>query len=111
MSRFVSNLFTGISMPESGEELFETLAGATDLKIERIVSQGQVTPKDFWYDQHQDEWVVLLTGNAVIEFADGDTHALNPGDYLVIKAHEKHRVTFTTVSPACIWLAVHGNFA
>ncbi|NEO01320.1 MAG: cupin, partial [Moorea sp. SIO3I7] len=34
---------------------------------------------------------------------------LKPGDYLFIKAHQKHRVEYTSAEPPCIWLAVHGN--
>ena len=57
------NLFGKI--PESlPEELFETLAESPDVKIERIVSRGQITPEGEWYDQSKDEWVVLLSGKA-----------------------------------------------
>ena len=39
-------------------ELFDTLAaGAGSIRVERIVSNGQVTPEGEWYDQDLDEWV------------------------------------------------------
>ena len=38
-------------------ELFDTLAtGAGSIRVERIVSNGQVTPEGEWYDQDLDEW-------------------------------------------------------
>jgi cupin 2 domain-containing protein len=90
-------------------EVFETLVEGS-AKIERIISQGQTTPENEWYDQETDEWVLLLQGQAVIFIEDkGEIH-LSAGSYLLIPAHEKHRVTYTSESPACIWLAVHGNF-
>lgn len=38
-------------------------AGA-GVRVERIVSQGHVTPPGQWYDQDWDEWVSLLSGAA-----------------------------------------------
>ncbi|MFZ4858960.1 MAG: response regulator [Desulfuromonadaceae bacterium] len=46
------------------DEVFETIAGAGDVRIERIISNGQSTPEGEWYDQSQDEWVLLLAGSA-----------------------------------------------
>ena len=47
--------------PLEEPELFETLAtGAGSIRVERIVSNGQVTPEGEWYDQDPDEWVVVL---------------------------------------------------
>lgn len=90
------------------EEFFETLVKG-DVRIERIISFGHTTPADQWYDQESDEWVILLEGNAIVLFEDNVEVSLQNGDYILIKAHEKHRVTFTSSEPACIWLAVHGN--
>ncbi len=105
------NIFTGISFPAGGEELFESIIENENIKIERIVSQGQISPDGFWYNQPLDEWVILLNGNAVIVFEDEVENHLNVGDYLFIPAHTLHRVTFTSISPPCIWLAVHGNLS
>ncbi len=91
-------------------ELFEVISSG-DATIERIISTGQTTPEGEWYDQEKDEWVILLQGEAKILFESNSLEIrLQKGDYLLIKAHERHRVTFTTNSPPCIWLAVHGNF-
>ena len=76
--------------------------------IERIISTGQATPPDQWYDQEQDEWVILLQGQATVSYGDGRKVLLKAGDYLLIVAHEKHRVEQTSAAPPCIWLAIHG---
>ena len=33
-------------------------------KIERIVSRGHASPEDFWYDQEENEWVMVVKGTA-----------------------------------------------
>ena len=90
------------------DELVETLAGGPGITIERIVSSGQSSPPGFWYDQEKDEWVALLQGSAVLEYAGGRSLNLRTGEWLLIPAHEQHRVAWTSADPPCIWLAVHG---
>jgi cupin 2 domain-containing protein len=58
-----SNLFTNLPST-SPTELFTTLLHAGKVRIERIVSYGQASPEGFWYDQDQDEWVIVLQGAA-----------------------------------------------
>lgn len=89
------------------EELFEALFATPTLKIERIISTGQITAPGSWYDQEQAEWVILLQGEARIGYEDGSSHVLRSGDYLLIPPHHKHRVDYTSSEPPCIWLAVH----
>jgi cupin 2 domain-containing protein len=90
------------------EELFETLAGANGVSIERIVSWGQASPEGFWYDSDRDEWVMLLKGSASLLFeGEGDFVVLRPGDSLLIPAHRRHRVEWTQPRTETIWLAVH----
>ena len=76
-----------------------------DIKIERIVSQGHTSPTDFWYNQDENEFVILLSGSAKIVF-ENSTITLNEGDYLLIEAHQKHRVTYTSKEPKAVWLAI-----
>ena len=88
------------------DELFTTLLEATDVRIERIVSHGHVSPGEFWYDQDRPEWVVVLKGAARLRFED-DVIEMRPGDFVNIPAHKKHRVEWTTPDEPTIWLAIH----
>jgi cupin 2 domain-containing protein len=90
-------------------ELFEPLATGKGLLIQRIISSGQQTPPNTWFDQPQAEWVVLLQGEAELGYEDGTSLRLKPGDYVLIPARQRHRVEYTSIDPACIWLAVHGS--
>jgi cupin 2 domain-containing protein len=105
----INNLFAGI--PETvQEELFETVAASKNVRIERIVSEGQSTPAGEWYDQGWDEWVLLLSGGATLRFeSSADPVILTPGDHIMIPAHCRHRVEQTDAGQKSIWLAVHCN--
>lgn len=100
------NLFNNIpySLPE---ELFEEIDSTDNIKIERIISHKHKSPADFWYDQDKNELVFLLLGSGVIEFEDGRKVKLNPGDYLKINAHEKHKIVETSNLTKTVWLAIH----
>ena len=85
------------------EELTTILATDGNVRIERIISTGQSSD---WYDQAETEFVVLLEGNAVIEFENGRSARLSKGDALLIKPHERHRVSYTSIESPCVWLCV-----
>lgn len=87
------------------DEFFEILASNDNIKIEKIVSFGHTTPRDEWYDQEQNEWVILLKGEAILAFEDKEIKLLE-GDFINIPAHKKHRVSWTKPSEKTIWLAV-----
>jgi len=91
---------------EISEEIFETLVESKNIKIERIISHGQSSPEDYWYDQEENEWVILLKGNAKLQFKNGDIIELLPGEFINIPAHTKHRVEWTEPDVSTIWLAV-----
>ncbi len=105
------NFFTA---PESSgtltDEFFGELLKGRAFRLEKIVSAGHITPKDSWYDQEADEWVLLVRGEAAIEFEDCTVVELKAGDFLQIDAHERHRVIYTSAEPSCCWLALHGSF-
>lgn len=71
------------------------------------MSTGQASPPGQWPAQHRDEWVVLLEGEAELAYEDGSRLRLEPGDFVLIPAGERHRVEWTRAVPPCIWLAVH----
>ncbi len=77
------------------EELFVKLLDAGNVRIEKIVSHGHASPEGFWYDQEQHEWVVVLRGAARLSIED-EIKELKPGDFILISAHQKHRVEWTT---------------
>lgn len=108
LSVTVKNLFSTDGLTISQEtEYAESCIKREHLSLERIISKGHVTPPGYWYDQDQDEWVVLLKGRASIEFENGEIIHLTEGDYLMLQAGLKHRVAYTSKTPPCIWLALH----
>lgn len=88
------------------EELIEPILRRRDLRIERIVSLGHASPADFWYDQAEHEFVVLLQGAARLQFED-ETVELTPGSFVDIPARRRHRVAWTDPNQPTIWLAIH----
>ena len=102
-----NNLFSDIPL-EFKEELFEIILRRETFRIERIVSRGHSSPEGFWYDQDFHEWVILLKGSAVLRFEDqSENITMNPGDYIHIEKHQRHRVVWTDPEQETIWLAVH----
>ena len=105
----LTNLFAAIP-PSLPAELTETLLANSTLRIERIISHGQASPPGYWYDQTEHEWVLLLQGAARLRIKAGDDTEqivpLQPGDFLHLPAHERHRVDWTAPAAVTIWLAV-----
>ena len=100
-----ANLFAlPVQLPP--HEVTEILLRHDGIRVERIISTGQASPPDFWYDQAEDEWVAVLQGEAALQWEDGSMTAMSTGAWLLIPAHKKHRVHFTSQEPPCIWLAL-----
>lgn len=90
------------------KETFQTLLLNKKLKIERIVSEGQVTGKEKWLKAARDEWVIVLKGAAKLRFRkDNRLVKLKAGDYVLIPANTSHRVEWASLQEKTIWLAVH----
>ena len=101
------NIFSNIPK-HIPQEIFEEIIATENIKIERIISKGHATPDDKWYNQDKNEWVILLKGSAGLLFEGEDNPiTLDPGDYILIPAHMKHRVEWTDQTEMTIWLAVH----
>ena len=94
------------------DELIETILQTSNFRIERIISRGHHSKEGFWYDQNDNEFVILLKGSAVLRF-ENQTQPIkmNPGDYLHIEKHVRHRVECTDPEDETIWLAVYYNEA
>jgi cupin 2 domain-containing protein len=102
----VKNIFADLPQ-RSDAESFLSLFQSGSTKIERIVSRSHSSRPDFWYDQPQDEWVIVLLGAAILEFEGGASVELKAGDYLTLPRHVRHWVARTSVET--IWLAVHSQ--
>ena len=47
---------------ELPNELIKVLCSSDSVKIERIVSTGHNSPKEFWYNQETNEFVLVVPG-------------------------------------------------
>jgi cupin 2 domain-containing protein len=99
----INNLYHQNEPTENGE-IFTTLFQNDSLKIESIRSWLK-TPGEI-YDQEQDEWVILLNGEAELEI-NALTVTLRSGDYCLIPKHTLHRVRST--SKNALWLTVFSS--
>jgi cupin 2 domain-containing protein len=100
----VKNIFDNLPL-HLPKELVQTLLSAGDMRIERIISHGHASPEGFWYDQAQNEWVIVLKGAARLRFEDGMVD-MKPGDFVNIPAFKRHRVEWTTPDEPTVWLGV-----
>lgn len=95
-------------LPDSPDEICETLLEKSGIRVERIISSGQATPAGEWYDQASSEWVVLLSGSATLLIeGEAAVRTLAVGDYLFLPAGCRHRVEWTDPEVKSVWLAVH----
>ncbi len=103
----VINIFENIH-DHIPEELFQKILQTENLKVERIVSKGHSSEEDHWYDQEENEWVILLKGSAGLLFeGDKKVVVLRKGDFINIPARTKHRVEWTDPEMVTVWLAIH----
>lgn len=98
------SIFTQLSGP-LGEEVTSSLLKKPDLLIECIHSNGNASSEGYWYDQQEDEWVLLARGSATLDVANQDPIKMIAGDYIFIRKHLRHRVS--EVSTDAVWLAIH----
>ncbi len=94
------NIYDYIS-PQSGET-FTTLLEYKNIKINRIVSSDNLD--DTEYIQEEDEWLILLEGEATLLLND-EEKKLTKGDTLFIPAKVTHRILSTQTGT--VWLTVH----
>lgn len=91
------------------EELEEPILSGTSVRLGRIISRGHTTARGTWYDQDEDEWVALLQGQATILLGDHERVSMRASESLLIPAHVRHRVEYTSTEPPCVWLTLHGR--
>jgi quercetin dioxygenase-like cupin family protein len=102
----IANLFAKLPSAKRAEAVTELLA-RPGVRVERIVSAGQVTAEDAPMIQAEEEWVVVLAGEAALRIEDSDEVVLRAGDHVTIAANQPHWVTRTSNDPPTVWLAVH----
>ncbi|AUH51542.1 phosphoribosylaminoimidazole carboxylase [Chromobacterium sp. ATCC 53434] len=101
------NLFDGIPADLPQEWLQTLFSGDRGFRVERIVSRGHASPEGFWYQQDEEEWVLLLSGSAELEYQSPPRRvALKPGDAIAIPAGCRHRVSRTAPDQDSVWLAI-----
>ncbi len=106
----MNNIYDYQASPVPPDEWFDTLVEEGGLpengfRLERIFSFGHPTPRDVWYDQPWHEWVMVIRGEATLEYGDGHCETMGEGDYTLIPPGCRHRVD--RVSDDCVWLALH----
>ncbi len=99
------NFFQNFPASPLKEEFLETLVSSPNVRIERILSENHTTPEGDWYDQDEHEWVIVLEGTATLRFEDREVH-MQPGDWIHIPSHTRHRVEQTSPGQRTLWLAV-----
>ena len=103
----LSNLFDDLPTRLPAER-FDVIVDAPAVRVERIVSTGHVTTPGEWLEQDTDEWVVVLRGRARLQIeGEAAPRDLHPGGHVVLRAHVRHRVTWTDDLGPTVWLAVH----
>lgn len=94
--------FFNISKPREGEESITELLQTKNVTINRIASNR--LSDGSWYDQEEDEWLMLVAGAALLLLDNEEVH-LKAGDTLFIPAQQLHKVVST--SEDALWLTVH----
>jgi len=88
-------------------ELVDDLFSGQSFRVERIVSRGHASPDDFWYDQDENEWVMVVQGEARLQLeGQAEPVYLAAGMYINILAHVRHRVSWTHPDMDTVWLAI-----
>ena len=102
-----ANLFDFVTTDGADEDM-TTLLTTPGARLVRIVSTGQATPEGDWYDQDDNEWVVVLRGRAGLRIdGEDEVRVLSVGDYIDLPAGLRHRVEWTDADESTVWLALH----
>jgi cupin 2 domain-containing protein len=77
------------------------------VQIVHVVSQGQCSPPGFWYDQEENEFVLMLAGAARLVVEDqAEPIEMVAGSWVNIAAHRRHRVVWTDPTKNTVWLGI-----
>ncbi len=94
-------------VPSTGHETNRVLHFGKGWRLELIVSCAACSQENFWYEQEEHEWILILRGSARLRFKK-DNHIvdLNVGDQLHLLPYSSHRVEHTDSGSGTIWLAL-----
>lgn len=82
------------------KEVVDLIFSSRKIRLERITSTGQTTN---WYNQDENELVILLEGHATIIFLDKELE-IKKGDVINIPSNQMHKTI--NLSKTCLWLCV-----
>lgn len=101
------NLFSNLPQ-KAPQEVIEALLKNKSFSLKRVISTGQATAPGEWYDQTDDEWCILLSGSAGLQFeGEEELVVFKPGDHIVIPAHKRHRINWTDATVPSVWIVLH----
>ena len=101
------NLF-GSPLPALGEESERVLQSGESWCLKLIVSNQFKSPDGFWYDQDEDEWLLLLKGSARLRLENPEQIIdLSAGDHLYLPSRRRHRIERTDPQPGTVWIALY----
>ncbi len=95
------------SFPPSGEERRYLIQRALNWRLELIVSCALSNDENFWNQQPEDEWILLLRGSASMMLKSPDEVIdLSVGSHLHLIPNRPHRLLRTDSAPGTAWLAL-----
>ena len=82
------------------KETIDEIFSSPKIRVERITSSGQTTD---WFNQDENELVILLEGEAIIQFLDKEL-TIKKGDVINIPSNQIHKTI--NLSNTCLWLCI-----
>ena len=87
--------------------VIETLFENTEVKIDRVIAQGQITPPGEFPDEPSHEFIYLEKGKLVLEYeGEAKKVTLTPGHSALKSPVQKTRADFTSEEEDTVWLKV-----
>lgn len=88
-------------------ELATTVTESRKIKVERVVTHGQVSPAGAFCPQEGNDYLLLLKGGLVLEYqATQAKVTLKPGDHIVTKPQDSNRVDWVAPNQETLWLKI-----
>ena len=96
-----------VQVPCHGHENKYLLQQGGNWRLELIVSCAFKNEDEFWFDQKEHEWLLLIRGEANLSIETLENRIdLKVGDHLYLSPHKLHRINRTDGFPGTIWLTL-----